>query len=88
MTYNCMLSELILNYSEEHTKRIKKLLEGIEQQLLCYRKRTKEGVFTTSLIDAYSIRWNIKMLQKEAEALKVLWDTIDKQILLEILNER
>jgi len=76
MTYNCMLSELILNYSEEHMKHIKKLLESIEQQLLRYRKRTKDGAFITSLSEIKSMmNWNTKMLQKEVESLTILWDT-------------
>ena len=89
MAYNCVVSELLLDYSKEHIEHIKRLIKSIERQLIRYRERTKkDGAFTTSPIDAYSTRWDIKMLQNEVEALRVLWDTIDKQILFDMLNER
>ena len=90
MTYHCTLSELMLDYSEAHIEHIKKLLKSIEQQLVCYRQKTKKkyGTFLISANEIYRTKRDIEMLRNEAKLLINLWDGAYKQMLLDILDER
>ena len=88
MTYDHVLSGLLLNFSEKDIKHIKELIEDIEQQLISYRKRAKNESFITSLGEVYETKQKIEMLQNRVDHLMNLWDSAHKQILFEILNER